>query len=489
MKIKTLSLVSAAGFLVTVISSPAAISLPHVLGDNMVLQRGQPVPVWGWAAGGERVTVEFAGQKKSATADDTGHWQVKLRSLKASAQPANMKISGANQITLTNILVGEVWLCSGQSNMEKPIGTQPGQKPTQNYLQELAAGNCPQIRLFRVEPKMSLEPVKDVNSSWYACSSNSLEETKFSAVGYFFAREIQKELNVPIGLVESSWGGTRIEPWTPPVGFESVPKLADLAHPQPATNRLGNTRPMVIYNAMIAPLVPFAVRGALWYQGESNCMGDHPDGEIYTDKMAALINGWRTVWAQNKLPFYYVEIAPFHYFQAANPRVPTAEVLPEFWEAQTHALRIPDTGMAVITDLVENLNDIHPTQKKEVGRRLALIALTKTYGQRQVVCDGPRFKAVKFAKGKAVVSFNHADGGLVSKNREPLTWFTLAGADGEFVQAETKIEGSTVIVSAAGVAEPRAVRFAWDEAAQPNLFNGAGLPANPFRTDAPPIKK
>ena len=191
--------------LTTVFATHAAVTLTHVLGDNMVLQRGQPVPVWGWAESGERVTVEFAGQKKSATADNSGHWQIKLRSLKASAQPSEMKISGANQITLTNILVGEVWLCSGQSNMEKPIGTRPGQKPTQNYLQELAAGNCPQIRLFRVEPKMSLEPVKDVNSSWYECSSNSLEQTKFSAVGYFFAREIQKELNVPIGLVESSW--------------------------------------------------------------------------------------------------------------------------------------------------------------------------------------------------------------------------------------------------------------------------------------------
>ena len=483
MKIKTILLLLTA----SVSCVKAEVSLPHVLGDNMVLQRGQPVPVWGWAAAGEKITVEFAGQRRTVVTSDSGKWEVRLRSLKASAQPAELKISGANQITLTNILVGEVWLCSGQSNMEKPLGTKPGQRPTQNYLQELAGGNCPQIRLFRVEPAMAREPVKDVNSAWHVCSSNSLELTKFSAVGYFFAREIQKELNVPIGLVESSWGGTRIEPWTPPVGFASVPKIAGLASQIPGTNQPANTRPLVIYNAMIAPLVPFAVRGALWYQGESNCMGEHPDGAIYTDKMAALINGWRKLWVQDKLPVYYVQIAPFHYFQSAKPRVPTVETLPEFWEAQTRALRIPDTGMAVITDLVDNLNDIHPTQKKEVGQRLAFLALAKTYGQRRVVCEGPMFRSAKFEKGRSVVSFNHADGGLVKKGGDALTWFTVAGADGNFVAAEAKIDGSKVIISAASVAEPKAVRFAWNESAQPNLFNGAGLPANPFRTGTPSI--
>ena len=240
---------------------------------------------------------------------------------------------------------------------------------------------------------------------------------------------------------------------------------------------------------MIAPLVPFALRGALWYQGESNCMGDQPDGEIYADKMAALINGWRKLWGQTRFPFYYVEIAPFHYFESGKPRVPYAEALPEFWEAQTHALRIPDTGMAVITDLVENLNDIHPTQKKEVSHRLALIALAKTYGQRRVVCEGPMFKSVKFAKGRAVVSFKDADGGLVKRGEDALNWFTIAGADGKFVEAKAEIEGDKVVVSAASVAEPKAVHYAWNEGAQPNLFNAAGLPANPFRTDAPSNKR
>ena len=483
---KLFTLLSAAAFLATALPSKADVTLPHVFGDNMVLQRSQPVPVWGWAAPGEQVTVEFAGQRKSVTTDRDGKWEARLRSLKASAQPAEMKITGANQILLTNILVGEVWLCSGQSNMEKPLGTRPGQKPTRNYLQELAAGDCPQIRLFLIKPAMSDTPVKDIKSDWHVCSSNSLEQFKFSAVGYFFAREIQKELNVPIGLVGSYWGGTRIEPWTPPVGFESVPRLNDLAFAAPpGTNKPANTRPMVLYNAMIAPVARFAIRGALWYQGESNCMGERPDREIYTDKMAALVNGWRKVWSQKRLPFYYVQLAPFHYFESKTARVPTAEALPEFWEAQTRALRIPDTGMAVVTDLVENLNDIHPTQKKEVGQRLANLALARTYGQKNRVCYGPMFKSVKFAKGRAVVVFDHADGGLVNKDGQPLTWFTVAGADGKFVEAEAKIEGPQIVVQAASVAAPKAVRFAWNEGAQPNLFNGAGLPANPFRTDAP----
>lgn len=484
---KTFNLVSFATLLATALPTNANVTLPHLFGDGMVLQRGQPVPVWGWANPGERVAVEFAGQRKRATTGGDGRWEVRLNSLKASAQPAELKISGANQITLTNILVGEVWLCSGQSNMEKPIGTRPGQRPTRNYLQELAAGDCPQIRLFLVKPAMSDTPVKDIKSDWHVCSSNSLEQTKFSAIGYFFAREVQTELNVPIGLVESSWGGTRIEPWTPPVGFDSVPKLKDLAIPKAptGTNKPANTQPMIIYNAMIAPVAGFAIRGALWYQGESNCMGEHPDGAIYTDKLAALINGWREVWGQKRLPFYFVEIAPFHYFESKTPRVPTADALPEFWEAQTRALKISDTGMAVVTDLVENLNDIHPTQKKEVGQRLAKLALAKTYGNKSVVCEGPMFQSVKFAKGRAILTFAHAEDGLVSQDGQPLTWFTVAGADGKFVEAEAKIEGGQVVVRAASVAEPKAVRFAWNEGAQPNLFNGAGLPANPFRSDAP----
>jgi len=464
----------------------AEVSLPKIFGDGLVLQRGGAVPVWGWAAEGEKVTVEFAGQRKTAIAV-AGSWEVRLRSMPASSLPRELVITGANRIVFTNVLVGEVWLCAGQSNMEKPVGSQPGQKPTVDFEKELAAGDAfPQIRLFKVERALAATPERDVKAAgWMVCSSNALETAKFSAVGYFFGRQLQHELKVPIGLIESSWGGTRIEPWTPPEGFRSVPKLADLAKPiAPGTNKLASTRAMAIFNAMIAPLAGFALRGALWYQGESNCMDAH-DGLLYADKMEALIRGWRRLWRQGDFPFYFVQLAPFNYFTGqAKPRVPNAEALPEIWEAQTLSLRLPHTGMAVITDLVDNLKDIHPTRKREVGERLARIALARDYGQ-NLVCSGPTFRNLKIRDGRAVLRFDHADGGLVSRNGQPLNWFTLAGADGNFVAADAVISGDTVSVSSPAVPQPVAVRFAWNELAQPNLFNGAGLPAGPFRTDGP----
>lgn len=474
------------GFAVTTLGlrAGADVTLPHCFGDNMVLQQGQRVPVWGWAAPRERVTVEFAGQSRSATADKAGDWKVRLQPLAVSAAPADLIVAGANRIVLTNVLVGEVWLCSGQSNMEKPIGAQRGQKPVFNYEQELATGNdFPQIRLFKVGIALAATPEKDVKGDWNVCSSNSLETIKFSAAAFFFGRELTRELNEPVGLIESSWGGTPIEPWTPPAGFKSVRGLADFAKPL-GTNRLRNTTPMAIYNAMIAPLATFAIRGALWYQGESNCMGDKPDGPIYTDKMEALIRGWRKAWDEGDFRFYYVQIAPFKYYSGRVRRVPYADALPEFWEAQTAALHVRKTGMVVITDLVDNLDDIHPRAKQEVGKRLALVALANTYGRTGVVCSGPMFKRMKVRDNEAVLYFDHVDGGLVSKDGQPLDWFTIAGADKKFVPAAAAIEGDTVVVSSPEVQRPVAVRFAWSEIAEPNFFNRPGWPAAPFRTDA-----
>ncbi len=466
---------------------PSSLQLPSVFGDNMVLQQKQPVPVWGWSKPGTDVTVKFAGQTRHARAGKDGRWEVRLNSLKASSQPADLVIEAAATRTLTNILVGEVWLCSGQSNMEKPIGKRPGQKPCFNYEQELAASGFPEIRLFKAHTALAAAPRQDVTepSGWLGCNSNSLEAIKFSAAGYFFGREIQKESKVPIGLIESAWGGTRIEPWTPPAGFKMVRSLAGLAVPPPVTNKLASTMPSAIYNAMIAPLAHFAMRGVLWYQGESNCMGDQPDGAIYTDKMEALIRSWRQIWDEGDFPFYYVQIAPFDYFTGKARRVPHADALPEFWEAQTHALHIPNTGMIVTTDLVDDLKDIHPRNKQDVGKRLALVALNKTYGRKDIVCTGPMFKKMKIKGSQAILTFDNDDGGLVSKEGQPLTWFTIAGADGKFVPAEAVITNGTVVVSSPDVAKPVAVRFAWSEVAQPNLFNQAGLPAVPFRTDRP----
>jgi len=490
MKFPRLPLALAGALLISTVSVRAELSLPEIFGDNMVLQQQMPVPVWGWAKPGAVVTVTFAGQTKSTQAAADGKWLVKLGKLKASFTPESLEVTGDGTRTFTNILVGEVWLGSGQSNMEKPIGKQGGQKPTFNAEAELAAANYPNIRIFKIEKTLAATEQSTLpkNSGWQACSSNSLDGISFSAAAYFFGREIHTNLNVPVGLVESSWGGTRIEPWTAPAGFKMIPSLAKLAKPvEPATgtNKLANTRPLAIYNAMIAPITGFAIRGALWYQGESNCMGTNDDDYLtYATKMDALVSGWRQVWGEGAFPFYFVQIAPFKYYGGKTKRVKSPETLAEFWELQSRSARqIKNTGMALTTDLVDNLDDIHPRNKSEVGHRLALLARAKTYGQR-VESSGPVFKSVKFKGGKAIVKFDHVDGGgLVSNNSGPLTWFTLAGADGKFVTANATIAGDTVELSAAEVADPKAVRFAWAETAQPNLFNAAGLPAEPFRSD------
>ncbi|MEY4386824.1 MAG: hypothetical protein RLY20_2107 [Verrucomicrobiota bacterium] len=471
--------------LASVPSTVCALSLPQVIGNNMVLQQGQPVPVWGWAVPGEKITIEFAGQKKTAKADAAGRWEVRLGKLVASAAPATMTVSGAQTVTLTNILVGEVWLCSGQSNMEKPIGLQQGQKPVPNYQQELATGDSyPNIRLFKAAKTLAPEPARDVKAEgWSVCSSNALDSMKFSAAAYFFAREIQKQLNVPVGLVESSWGGTRVEPWTPPAGLAQVPAVAELAKFSAGTNKPDNKTMSAIYNGMVAPLKPFAIRGALWYQGESNCM-DVNDGPAYADKFEALIKGWRKVWGQGDFAFYYVQLAPYNYFSNRDkPRVNSPEELPLIWEAQARCLRLPNTGMAVITDTVDNLKDIHPTNKQDVGKRLALLALNKTYGKKEIVCSGPMFKAMKVKGSEAILSFDSGGIDLHCRDSQELNSFTIAGADGKFVPAIARIEGETVVVSSEQVTEPKAVRFGWHELAQPNFFNEAGLPASPFRTD------
>jgi len=243
----------------------------------------------------------------------------------------------------------------------------------------------------------------------------------------------------------------------------------------------------VLYNAMIAPLAGFAMRGALWYQGESNLMGTNADNDYleYTDMMRALVGGWRQIWGEGDFPFYFVQIAPYKYYGGRLRRVNSPEMLPEFWTLQSRAARhIKNTGMVVTTDLVDNLDDIHPRDKTSVGHRLALLALNKTY-EENIVSSGPVFRKAKFTDGKAVLKFDHAEGGLVSKDSQPLMWFTITGAAGKFISAEAKIVGDTVEVSAAGIEKPVAVRFAWAETAQPNFFNQAGLPAEPFRTDEP----
>ena len=494
------------------------VRLPAVIGDNMVLQRGMQVPIWGWADAGERVKVSgsWGSESWEGTAGQDGKWMVRIE-VPAAGGPYEMTVSGKNSVTVKNVLVGEVWVCSGQSNMQMGVGL------VNNARREIANANYPEIRLFDVPLKSAGEPADDVEAEWRICSSKNISTDNiwegwprgFSAVAYFFGREIHKDLGVPVGLIASSWGGTRIEPWTPPEGFESVPAISDIwkesekeiavykeataeeivkfeewavgaksalvggkvisaPPPWPKHPLDSNKKPTGLYNGMIYPLVPFGIRGALWYQGEAN-LGE---GMLYHEKMKALIGGWRKVWGQGDFPFYYVQLAPFRYRWGP----PQPYRLAEIWEAQVASLSIPNTGMAVTVD-ISDLEDIHPKNKQEVGRRLALWALAKTYGRCEVVYSGPLYKSMAVEGEKVRISFEHVGGGLrTSDGREP-DWFEIAGADGKFIKGEAKIEGETVVVRSDKVKEPMAVRFGWHEEAEPSLMNKEGLPVSPFRTD------
>ncbi len=491
-------------------SSPAfALLTPHIFGDHMVLQSGMPVPVWGWAEPGEQITVRFAGQEKHATAGAAtpalttrpvspfaglGRWQVELDPLQISATPAELTIAGKESVTFKDVLVGEVWLCSGQSNMQKPVGTWRGQPVTTiDAEHELAEANYPLIRLLNEEISNTEKPSPDIETTtrpkadypwkgWVVCTPASLDEIKFSAVGYFFARKLFGELNVPIGMMEATAGGTHIEGWMPASGFDNDPALADFATAAKTPKvKFHGTTISTLYNGMIHPLVPCAIRGVLWYQGESNLL--EKDGAIYANKQKALIESWRAAWGRD-LPFYFVQLPPLQYSSRAGfADLPDAE--PAFREAQAEALQLPNTGMVVTTD-VGDLKNMHPPHKKEVGERLALWALAKEYG-RKIEPSGPIYRngSIEREGFKAVLHFTHVDGGLVSKDGKPLDWFTTAGADGKFYPAQAEISGDAIVITSPQVPEPKTVRFAWDEKATPNFFNKAGLPAVPFRTDSP----
>jgi sialate O-acetylesterase len=463
-----------AGLAVTCGVANAEVKLPKVIASHMVLQQKLPISIWGTADPEEDVKVSIGDNTASTKAGADGEWSVKLKEMTAGG-PHEVIVKGKNEIKLTDVLIGEVWVASGQSNMEWPVSA------SDNHQQEIAAAKYPNIRLFHVRKVPSVTPAAEVvlDREWSECSPETIGN--FSAVAYFFGREIQKELNVPVGLINTSWGGTAIEPWTPIVGFESVDSLkstADGAKSQQAKPE-GHTAnagaPTHLYNGMVYPIVPFGIRGALWYQGESN----RGQGVGYEQRMNALINGWRSVWNQGDFPFLYVQIAPFKYVKP--PMTDDKHLLPQLWEAQTKVLGMKNTGMAVTTDIT-NLDDIHPRNKQDVGKRLALWALAKTYGKANVVYSGPLYKSMKVEGNKVRIEFDHVGGGLKSRDGKPLSWFTIAGKDGDFVEANAVIDGKSVVVSSDKITEPAAVRFGWNELAEPNLMNTEGLPAGPFRT-------
>ncbi len=494
-------------FLVTLSSAQAAVKLPSIFTDHMVLQRDKAVPVWGKAAPGEEVTVEFAGQKKTAKADAAGKWMVKLDAMPATAEPQVLK---AGNVAVQDVLVGEVWLASGQSNMEWEMQMKPDSKA------DIPNSTHPNLRLIEVPKTVALTPQDDVPAAWARSSPESA--ASFSAIGYYFGLKLHEELKVPVGIVLSAWGGTRIEPWTSIEGFDTVPELkaftadtrakipgsdsyraANEKHlvaietwskaarealakklpvpampAQPSALTAGAGTPTALYNAMIHPLVPFAMRGAIWYQGESN----HGEGFVYTDKKKALLASWRSVFQQPDLPFYFVQIAPYQY------GTEDVEILAQFWQAQRECLKIPHTGMAAISDIGE-VPDIHPAKKKEVARRLSLWALAKTYGRSEIDPNGPLYASYAVEGSAIRVKFDHAASGLASRDGKPLTHFELAGRDGIFHAAEAKIDGDSVLITSTKVPEPRRARFAWSKLAIANLMDKDGLPATAFHTHWP----
>ena len=460
------------------IQSNAEIVLPKILGNNMVLQRNQTVPVWGYASEGEQVTVRFHKQVKTTHADVHGYWKILLDAMPASAEPSVMTISGTNTIKLNNILVGEVWLCSGQSNMEysmrknsKVVKTDSSKE---SPVDELERAKNTEIRIFLVTHK-NLQKPDSLHNGWSIAKDSALRA--FSAPGYFFAKELFSKLHVPIGMISSAVPGSSIEPW-----LSGTIKNQDVLEEGNSSVILDESVPGKFYPTMIKPLAPFAIKGFLWYQGETNCFQNESIG--YTYKMAALIQEWRNLWSNTQLPFYYVQIAPYYYSKSAGKYPLTKETLPKFWEAQSLALNIPNTAMAVTTDLVVTPDDLHPGFKWEVGRRLALIALAKTYGK-NLTYSGPVFKRMKIDGEKIELEFANSGSGLISKDGKPLTDFMIAGDDKKFVPADAMIKGNKIIISSPLVSNPAHVRFEWDEGGKPNLFNKEGLPAVPFRTDNP----
>lgn len=463
----------------------ADVACPPIFGDRMVLQRERAVPIWGTAEPGEKVTVAFAGQVQATIAGPDGRWRVSLAPLAASEEPRTLSITGRNTVVFSDVLVGEVWFLSGQSNMEKPLGPRAGQQPTDDYEQELTRANCPTLRLFQV-PQHGRPKPNDGSLSWHECSAGALMQTRFSAAGYYFGRELVRELGVPVGLVHASFGGTRIEAWMPPEAFDRDPALAPL-RTQPYQAWVKGTQATELFASMVAPHVPYAVRGYLWYQGESNCL--NAEHLIYATKLRALIARWREAWDAPTAPFYYAQIAPFAYsgMQGREKQL-TPHALPALWEAQLAALDVPHTGIIPTSDLAGDGGDLHPTNKRDVGVRFARLALAETYG-RTAPAHAPRFRSARPAPhGDGIeITLSHGKG-LRSSDGSALSEFEIAGADRAFHPATAEIlPGDRLVVSSPRVPQPVAVRFAWRELAIPNLVNAAGFPALPFRTDDWPL--
>lgn len=446
------------------LSLRAQLRLPALFDDHMVIQQQTSVPIWGWASPVQEVTINVSWDAKTikTKADNTTFWKTSISSPVAGGPHTITIKAGKEELILHDVLSGEVWLCSGQSNMEWSMEASADGKPMIDQI------NDPSIRLFHV-PKSAATSLQDRGEgSWRLANKESV--AGFSAVGYFFGKKLNKDLDVPIGLINVSWGGTPAEVWLPKERVENNAALKAAAARQIDDKPWCPSNPGVVFNAMVNPLIPFRIAGALWYQGESNTTAPY----TYKTLMETLILDWRKQFLHD-FPFYYVQIAPFSGYGDIEKGTLIRE-------QEVNMLEIPKTGMAVISDLVEDVTDIHPKYKMPVGERLANIALADTYGKTTIAYQSPLYKSMKVEKNKIRVSFDSADSGLISKNGDP-TEFLIAGADQIFYPAKAKIERSAVLVSAKEVKNPVAVRFGWKNESMPNLFSKDGLPVSCFRTD------
>lgn len=485
-----------------VAAARADVKLPSIFSEHMVLQQGVAAPVWGWAAPGESVAVSIGDQTKKVVAGQDGKWLVKLDPLKAGG-PLTLTVKGNNTVTVNDVLVGEVWLGSGQSNMALNVSRAkdfPGEQK--------AAAARPEIRVFTVARSAVASPADNCQGQWKLCSPENVGA--FSATLFFFGREVHKIVPGPMGLINSSVGGTPIESWISAEAQEKDPEVkkyleqskkaggeVDLAamkekyekdlakwkeankgkaaserkraprNPVELRERKGNVAGL--FNGMIAPLIPYAIRGAIWYQGEANSAPEK--APFYQYQLPCLIQDWRARWGQGEFPFAWVQLP--------NYDAPTRD-WPAMRESMLKSLRVPNTGMAIVIDSGEAKN-IHPQDKQTVGRRLAAWALGTVYGQKCAV-SGPLVASHEVRGSECVIKFKHADGGLVAKGGE-LKGFVIAGSDKKFVPATARIDGDKVVVSSPDVKQPAAVRYAWENNPVCNLYNGAEIPASPFRTD------
>jgi sialate O-acetylesterase len=489
--------------LVPCVPARADVKLPAIFSDHMVLQRDQKDRVWGWADSGEEVAVSINGQTKTATAGADGRWQVTLDPLPTGG-PYTLTVKGKNTVAFNDVLAGEVWICSGQSNMQWPVAA------ANDADLEIRAASFPGIRLITVPNRGTQEPQKDFRGRWQVCSPQTVPG--FSAVGYFFGRQLHQTLGVPIGLVNDAWGGSACEAWVPRDRLAADPKYKPLLerweeieknYPQakkaydewkeaaakakaegttppkeprnPDGNMGGNARPGNIYNGVLLPTIGYGIRGAIWYQGETNAGRAYQ----YRDLFPLMIQTWRDLWGQGDFPFYWVQLADFMNEKAE----PGESAWAELREAQTMTMgRLPHTGEAVIIDIGEG-KDIHPKNKQDVAKRLARWALAKDYGV-SIPCQSPTYKSMEKQGNKILLTFDHVDGGFRPFDVNEPRGFAIAGADRKFVKAQAKVAGPhSIEVWSDKVSDPMAVRYAWADNPVCNLYSNAGLPVTPFRTD------